>query len=271
MRIIRAIVNGERDPAKLAEMRDPRCKASKQTILDSLTGNYTPEHMFVLEHSLRLYDTMQKLIDECDERASKLLANLTGPPESDTPLPKTKKKRGAKQPKVDFRTPAYNLVGVDLTEIPGISDYTAITLLSEIGTDMSRWGSVKKFAAWLRLAPGTKIIGGKVLSAHTLPTSSRAAQVLRTAAVNAGRTRTALGSFYRRMCVRRGSGRAVVATAHKIARILFQMISTGKPFQELGQDAYDQQHRDRTLRRLKKQAADFGLSLVPDQQVVAVS
>jgi len=159
----------------------------------------------------------------------------------------------------------------DLTEIPGISDYTAITLLSEIGTDMSCWGSVKKFAAWLRLAPGTKITGGKVLSARTLPTSSRAAQVLRTAAVNAGRTRTALGSFYRRMCLQRGSGRVVVATAHKIARIIFQMISTGMPFQEVGQDAYEQQHRDRTLRRLKKQAADLGLALVPDQQAVLVS
>jgi transposase len=271
MRIIRAIIDGERDPAKLAEMRDHRCKASKQTILDSLTGNFTPEHMFVLEHSLRLYDTLQQLIEECDHRASKLLANLTGPAELDTPLPKTKKKRGAKQPKVDFRTPVYKLAGVDLTAIPGISDYTAVTLLSEIGTDMSRWGSFKKFGAWLCLAPGTKITGGKVLSSKTMPTSSRPAQVLRTAAVNAGRTRTALGAFYRRMCLRRGTGRAVVATAHKLARIIFQMISTGTPFEELGQDAYEQQHRDRTLRRLKKQAADLGLALVPDQQAVAVS
>lgn len=271
MRIIRAIVDGERDPATLASMRDHRCKASKQTILDSLTGNFTPEHLFVLEHSLRLYDTLQQLIQECDDRASMLLQTLTEQVQLPAPLPKTKKKRGPKQPLVDFRTPVYKLAGVDLTPIPGISDYTAVTLISEIGTDMSCWASPKKFAAWLRLAPGTKITGGKVLSSHTLPTSSRAAQLLRTAAVNAGRTRTALGAFYRRMCLRLGSGKAVVATAHKIARIIFAMISTGKPFEEVGQEAYEQQHRDRTLRRLKKQAADLGLALVADQQAVVVS
>jgi transposase len=260
--IIRAIVGGERDPAVLAKLRDGRCKASVQTVLDSLTGSYVPEHLFALEQSLRLYDTLQQLIEQCDKQCAALLAQLTESMPHPPPLPKGKK-RGAKPPQVDFRTPAVQLLNVDLTAIPGISEYTAITLLSEIGTDMSRWGSVGRFAAWLRLAPGTKITGGKILSSRTLPTSSRAAQLLRTAAVNAGRTRTALGSFYRRMCLRLGSGTAVVATAHKIARIIFMLISTGQPFVEPGQDAYDKQHRDRTLRKLASQAASMGFSLVP--------
>jgi transposase len=199
--IIRAIAAGERDPAVLAKNRDPRCKASHQTIVESLTGNYRPDHLFVLGQSLRLYDTYQELIAESDQHANKLLDELTESLEPPAPLPRGKR-RGPKQPKVDYRTPAYKLFNVDLTAIPGISEYTAVCLLSEIGADMSRWPTLKHFAAWLRLAPGSKITGGKSLSSRILPTVNRATQLLRTAAVNVGRTRTALGAFYRRLCAK---------------------------------------------------------------------
>jgi transposase len=262
LNIIRAIVAGQRDPAVLASMRDGRCKACEQTLLDSLTGNYVPEHLFALRQALRLYDMLQALIEECDQESTKLLSELTESLPTPAPIPKAKK-RGHKQPQVDYRTPATQLLNVDLTAIPGISEYTAITLMSEIGTDMSRWPTVKRFCAWLRLAPGTKITGGKVLSSRTLPTTSRAVELLRTAAVNAGRTRTAIGAFYRRMTLRLDSGRAVVATAHKIARIIYHLISTAQPFQEPGQDAYDAQQRERAVRRIQHQAAALGLALVP--------
>jgi transposase len=268
--IIRAIVAGERDAAALAKMRDGRCKASEQTILDSLSGNYTPAHLFVLEHALRIYDLLQELIEQCDHRCSSLLAELTKslPPVT---LPKSTKKRGPKQPQVNYRTPAYQLLNVDLTVLPGISEHTAISLISEIGTDMSRWQTSKRFAAWLRLAPGTKITGGKLLNSRTQPTSNRAAQLLRTAAVNAGRTRTAIGAFHRRMCLRIGSAKAVVATAHKLARLIFRLLSTGQPFEDPGQHAYEQRHRDRTMRQLKKQAAALGFILLPAEQQASAS
>lgn len=260
--ILRSIVAGERDPHVLAKMRDPRCKADEQTILESLTGSYRDEHLFCLEQSLRLYDTYQQLIEDCDRAATTLLAQLTASLPAPAPLPKGKR-RGPKQPKVDYRTPAYQLTNVDLTRIPGLSDYSVITLLSEIGTDMSRWPSHKHFAAWLRLAPGTKITGGKILSSRTLPTSSRVVEILRTAAVTAGRTRSALGAYYRRLCLRRGTSRAIVATAHKIARYIYHMLSTGEPFLDNGQDAYEQDYRHHLVRKLTKQAESLGLRLVP--------
>jgi hypothetical protein len=134
LNIIRAIVAGQRDPAVLASMRDGRCKACEQTLLDSLTGNYVPEHLFALRQALRLYDMLQALIEECDQESTKLLSELTESLPTPAPIPKAKK-RGHKQPQVDYRTPATQLLNVDLTAIPGISEYTAITLMSEIGTD----------------------------------------------------------------------------------------------------------------------------------------
>jgi transposase len=265
MSILRDIVKGERRPEALAQHRHHTCRADEQTIAEALTGNYQPEHLLSLQHALEAYELCQKQIDECDQAARHLLEQLCkklpNPPET-LPKPKKKTQRRAKGPKVDYYLPAYLLTGVDLTAIPGISEYTAIALLSEIGTDMSRFPSAKHFGAWLRLAPGAKISGGKVLSARTLPSTSRAASLLRMAAVNAGKTKTALGAFYRKLTLRRGSPRAVVATAYKIARIIYTMLATKLTFVDAGEERYNEQERQRMIKHLTGKAKNLGFSLV---------
>src|SRR5215813_3830499 len=242
MAIIRAIVAGERDPEQLARHRNWRCRASAATIAESLRGNFQPEHLLALIQAVTLYDTYQRLITDCDTLAQNVLAELTSmqskrPP----PLGPSPKRRHRRDPAVDYRSPAYVLTGVDLTAIPGISAYTAISLLGEVGTDMSQWPDAKHFASWLRLCPRANITGGRVTDTRTMPGINRAAELLRTAAVCAGKTSTAIGAFYRRRALRRDSAHAVADTAHKLARIIYTMLKTGNPFQQVDEATYQEQ------------------------------
>ena len=260
MAILRAIVGGERDPAVLAAHRNYRCRANRATIEASLTGNYQPEHLFALRQSLVLYDMHQKLIAECDDAVAQRLAALlaaAGAPRD--PLPE---RSGRRQPGPELRAPLYQLTGVDLTAIPGLADYSVACLIGEIGTDMSRWPSARAFASWLRVSPRADITGGKPKNRRTLPTTSRAANILRMAALNAGRTDTAIGAFYRRMAVRKPPGIAVVATANKLARIVYTMLNNQTPFHELGAAAYDSHQRQRAIRNLNRRARALGMTLV---------
>lgn len=222
MRIIRAIVAGERSPSVLAAMSDSRCKAGIEVIQASLVGNYQPEHIFALTQALSMYDAYQAQLVVCDQQIAQTLIKLsqekTWPAE---PLPKPRHR--TRQPNAlnfDVRTLLYQLVGVDLTQIHGIGPYLALRLVAECGTDLSRWRTCHHFTSWLILAPGCRISGGKVLSAHTRKTKNRVTAHLRLAAVTVGRTNTALGAFYRRLAARIGKAKAVTATARKIA-ILF--------------------------------------------------
>lgn len=219
MRIIRAIVAGERDPDKLAAMRDVRCKESIGTIRAVLVGNYQPEHVFALKQSLALYDFYQQCIDECDAEIERTVAGLNvSRPIPEAPLPKAKhRSKMPSDPNFDVRSAMYQLAGTDLTQIHGIGPFLALRLIGECGTDLSRWRSAKHFTSWLTLSPGCKISGGKVLSSHTRKTSSRITVALRLAAVTVGRSNTALGAFYRRLAGRIGNAKAVTATARKIA------------------------------------------------------
>jgi transposase len=266
MSIIRAIVAGERDATKLAEFRHGRCHASAEIIAMSLMGNFQPEHMLALRQALELYDTHQRLIAECDKAAQAVLEELTSalePPQ--TQLSKSRKQRHRRDPAVDYRSPAYVLTGVDLTEIPGISAYSAISLISEIGTDMTKWPSYKEFGSWLRLCPRANITGGRVTDNRTMPGVGRAAELFRMAAVCAGKTSTAIGSFYRRKAVR-DPGRAVVATAYKIARITYSMLKHGTHFQMVDAATYDQQQRQHAIKRLKRNAHRLGMQVIPATQ-----
>lgn len=175
MKIIRAIVAGERDPGKLAAMRDVRCHASIETIRSALVGNYQPEHVFALKQSLALYDFYQQCIDECDAEIESAVAALNlDRPMPGTPLPKARHRtRQPGDPNFDVRSAMYQLAGTDLTQIHGIGPYLALRLIAECGTDLSRWRTAKHFTSWLTLSPGCKISGGKVLSANTRKTSSR--------------------------------------------------------------------------------------------------
>ncbi|MEW8073681.1 MAG: IS110 family transposase [Candidatus Thiodiazotropha sp.] len=263
MKIIRAIVDGERNPAVLAAMRDVRCKSDEATISKALTGNYQAEHLFALKQALHLYDAYQVQIHECDTEIEKTLALLSlDSPTPDKPLPKAGHR--TKQPNAlnfDVRQSLYHLTGVDLTQIHGIGPYLALRLISECGTDMSKWPTAKHFTSWLTLSPGSKITGGKVLSAHTRKSNNRIVAHLRLAATTLGRTNTALGAFYRRLSARIGKAKAVTATARKIAVLFYNAMRYGMDYQDPGADQYEQQYRERAIKNLRRKAADFGFTL----------
>ncbi len=263
LRIIRAIVAGERDPDKLAAMRDVRCKESVETIRNALIGNYQPEHVFALKQSLALYDFYQRCIDECDAEIERAVALLnTERPMPETPLPKAKHRtKQPGEPNFDVRSAMFQLAGTDLTQIHGIGPFLALRLIAECGTDLSRWPTAKHFTSWLTLSPGCKISGGKVLSAHTRKTSSRVTVALRLAAVTVGRSNTALGAFYRRLAARIGNAKAVTATARKIAVLFYNAMRFGMNYRDPGADHYEQQYRDRVIKQLHRRAAQFGFTL----------
>ncbi|WP_248133262.1 IS110 family transposase [Pseudomonas sp. B329] len=235
MRIIRAIVAGERDVGRLAAMRDTRCKSSVEIIRSALVGNYQPEHVFALEQALAMYDAYQVQLDVCEQQIAQSLMRLSQQkPTSSEPLPKPRHR--TRQPNalnLDVRTLLYQLVGVDLTQIHGIGPYLALRLVAECGTDLSRWRTAHHFTFWLT-APGCLISGGKVLSAHTRKTKNRVTAHLRLAAVTIGKTNTALGAFYRRLSARVGKAKAVTATARKIAILFYNAMRFGMAYQDPG-------------------------------------
>lgn len=265
MKIIRAIVAGERNPDKLAAMRDVRCKESRECIRNALVGNYQPEHVFALKQSLALYDFYQRCIDECDTEIERTVAMLNiDQPMPSEPLPKAKHRiKQPSDPHFDVRAAMYQLAGTDLTQIHGIGPFLALRLIGECGTDLSRWPTAKHFTSWLTLSPGCKISGGKVLSAHTRKTSSRVTVALRLAAVTVGRSNTALGAFYRRLAARIGNAKAVTATARKIAILFYNAMRYGMDYRDPGADHYERQYRDRVIKQLHRRAAQFGFALQP--------
>lgn len=194
MKIIRAIVAGERDPDTLAAMRDVRCKESSDNIRSPVVGNYQPEHLFALKQGVTLYDLYQSQIDECDTEIERTVAALNAErPIPEAPLTKAKhRSKSPNDPNFDVRPAMYQLAGTDLTQIHGIGTFLALRLTAECGTDLSRWRTAKHFTSWLALSPGCKISGGKVLSAHTRKTSNRLTVTSRLAAVTVGRSNTAL-------------------------------------------------------------------------------
>lgn len=268
MTIIRAILKGERDPCKLADYRDRRCKKSEQEIAQSLQGHYREEHLFALRQSVELYDTYIAKILACDEALEQQLNSFDT--QADPAQLGKSKRRGGNPPDFDVRGELYRMSGVDLTAIDGISDVIALKVLSEIGTDMSRWKSEKHFSSWLGLSPGNKISGGKILNSKTKPTKNRAAAALRMAAFALANSKSALGAYYRRMRARHGAPKAITATAHKLARLLYSMLKHGTEYVDRGQDYYEQQYQDRVMKNLKRRAAQMGFTLIPSSENNAV-
>lgn len=267
MAIIQAILAGERDPKKLASLKDGRIKASCGDIAASLSGDYRPELLFILSQELQLYQTYQGQIQAIDEQIEQCLANFADKVDvAAQPLPKAKR-RGKKQPgnapQFDLRTHLYRLSGVDFTQIHGLGAITVLVLLSELGLDPSRFPTVKHFTSWLGLCPGSRITGGKVKSSQTRHVVNRAAVAFRMAAQTLSRSHSALGAYYRRMRSRLGAPKAITATAHKLARIFYRLWTTGDAFCSPGLDAQEQQYRQRTVSYLEKKAQALGFDLVP--------
>ncbi len=265
LRILRDIVAGQRNPQQLAQHRTYQCHASEAEIIAALTGNYRPEHVFVLQQNLELFDRYQDQLAACDTAIEAHLQQLTtAAPAPATPLPSARRRhtRYGNEPRFEIRTPLHQLTGVDLSQIDGIGPYRALRLLSEIGTDMTRWPTDKHFTSWLTLAPNNRISGGRLLSSRTQPSANRAAALLRLAAMTLSRTQTALGAFYRRLAVRVGKAKAITATARKLAILVYRTLKDRLLYADPGADAYDAQHRVRVVRRLRQRAANLGFELV---------
>ena len=262
MTIIRAILRGEHDPERLAAYRDGRCKRSEREIAQSLQGHYREEHLFVLRQTVELYDTYTAQILVCEEAIEQQLKRFDaqGDPQQ---LPASKKQHSANAPAFDVRSERYRMSGVDLTRIDGVSDLIALKVLSETGMDMSRWKSEKQFASWAGLSPGNKVSGGKILSSKTKPTANRVAVALRLAAFALSNSKSALGAYYRRMRSRHGAPKAITATAHKLARLIYSMLKYGTEYVDQGQDYYERQYQDRVIKNLKQRAEQMGFALVP--------
>lgn len=230
-----------------------------------MTGHYRPEHFFVLKQNLDLYDAVQNGIAACDSEIESYIKVLTAsivPPAKPLPDARSKKKARQNEPRFDIRPPLHRLSGIDLSQIDGIGPYNALRIVSEIGTDMSRWSTPAHFVSWLTLAPKNRISGGRLLSSRTQPSANRTAIILRMAAMTLGRTQTALGAFYRRLAFRVGKAKAITATARKLGILIYLCLKGKIVYKDPGAPAYDRKNKDNVLRRLRDRAATLGYSLV---------
>jgi transposase len=265
--IIRAIVAGERDPLRLAQQRNPACKSSEEMIAKALSGTWKDELLFVLQQALVIYDVYTAQIAIADSQIDQYLETIESRGEVDARLPDLpaakahSKTKNAPPPQT--RAQYARILGVDLVAVMGLSASSVQTIVSEIGTDMSRFASVKHFCAWLGLAPRNDISGGKVLRSRTAKVVNRATQAFRQAAQSVSRSDSAIGAYYRAMRARKGPQQATVATAHKIARIVYHLLKYGEAYEAESADAYEQKHQERELRQLSRRAQKLGYTLTP--------
>ena len=264
--IIQAILQGERHPLKLAAMVDRRVKSTQSQIAKALIGDYRAEHLFQLQTAFELYHTYEAKITTCDEQLARELEKL--PDRVDIkvkPLPEKSERKAINE---TLRRGLYLKLGVDLTAIEGFGTLVALTALTEVGPDLSRFKTEKHFASWLGLCPDNRISGGKILSCRTRRVINRLSDVLRLAATTLERSQSALGAYYRRMKAKLGAAEGVTATAHKLARILYRMLKNGEEYARQGIEEYEKKHQARKLKALQKAAESIGLQLV-QKEIVA--
>lgn len=265
--IIDAIVAGERDREKLANLTHPRIKADRKTILKSLEGDFRSEHLFTLKQALSSYRHYQQMIGDCDLEIENHLnefdADIDVDDNSLPPSNRSKSKAKNDKSTFDLKSHLHRLFGTDLTQIDGISTITSQVIYTEVGPDLSMFPTANHFCSWLGLSPQNKISGGKILSSRTRPGSNRAAHALRLAANALYRSKSYLGDYYRRMRSRLGAPKAITATAHKLARIIYHLIKCRKPFDETVFAEQEQKHQERMKKRFIKRAKSFGLEVLP--------
>jgi transposase len=261
MAILRAILAGERNPQVLAGLCDRRVRASREEVAKSLHGNWREEHLFALRVAVELYDAYHAQMQACDAQLSSMFTALEK--NQNTPEPGRRRSASRNAPKFDVRTALLRLSGVDLTTINGIDVNTALKVLVEIGPDMTRFKSAKHFTSWLGLCPGTKISGGKVLDGKSKRIANRAARALKLASAALRSSQSALGAYYRRVCARMDRAKAITATAHKLARIIYALLTKGQAFVDQGEVYYEERYRQRVLRSLAAKATALGFILTP--------
>jgi transposase len=263
-KILRAIVAGERDGRALAQMKNARIHASAEQIAKSLQGSWRAEHLFALKQALDAFDFCATQLAQCDAEIEAQLRRLHA--HDGEPAKGKKRGRARNAPKFDLRTLLFQMCGVDLTRIDGIDVTTALVVVSEVGADMSRFPSDKHFASWLGLCPGTKITGGKLMSGKTKRCANRAAQALRLAAAALRSSQSALGAYFRRLCSRMDKPKAITAAAHKLARLIYAMLTKGEEYTDQGQDYYEERYRQRVLLNLSRRAQQLGMKVVAIEQ-----
>jgi transposase len=274
MEIIRSIDAGERNPVKLAALRNRGCKKPEETFIAALTGNFAEEHLFSLKQSIQHFDFANQQLEECDRQ---ILAELetfptvvnTPPPDRDKDKKKNRKFSESRKPhrnniSFDVRTVLWQKSGRDFTAIPGIEANTALLIFSELGgIDVSAWKSEKEFTSWLKLCPGNNISGGKRRRSKKQPCANYIAQALRMAALAAKRSKSAMGAFIQRITRKSDKPKGIKAGAHKLASTLYHMCKDGWAYFEKGEDYYEKVHKAKCIKSLIKRAKEFGFQLVP--------
>lgn len=260
LRIIDAILKGERNAEKLAKMADKRIKATQEEIIKSLEGYWTKEHLLELSQCYRLYLMHRQLIDECDIDIEKLLQEQIAS-RNDGVLPEIEnvKRKVSGKNKIKFNATKYlnELLEVDVTKIFGISELNALTIMSEVGLDMSVWKNEHHFTSWLGLAPNTKESGRKIISSRIMKKKQYAGQAFRMAASSLYNSKTSLGEYYRRIRARAGAAKAVVATARKIAIIYYKMVKNKEAFNPKALIEYQNKFKQKKILQLKKKIAQL--------------
>lgn len=259
LRIVEAILAGERNPEVLADMRDRRIKASREEIIKSLEGYWTTEHLFELRQCYKLYSEHRIMIEECDKEIEKqLIEQIASKNEGVIPdIPKVKRKATNGKHKIPFNLTAnlQGILGIDVTQIFGISEISALTVMSEVGTDMSKWKNHHHFTSWLGLAPNTEISGGKVISSRIKKKKHYAGQAFRMAANSLYNSKSPLGDYYRRIRAKAGAAKAVVATARKLAIIYYIMVSNKEAFNPKALEDYQHKYKEKKINQLRKKIA----------------
>ena len=263
MRIVRSILDGERDPLQLAALRDGRCRNDQGTIAKALEGTWREEHLFALKQAVELYDTFQEKIEECDRSIEEYFTTLDEVGAQHEPGARASTTRRRNEPHFDAQAALHRATGVDLTRIEAIDGNTALKIISEIGTDVSAWPTVKHFASWLCLCPGNNKSGGHRRSGRTTPSANRVAAALRIAARSLWNSNSSLGAFLRRLASRKGMPKAITATAHKLARMVYYMLKYGTDYVVKSQDEYERQFKERQINTLKRRARELGFNLTP--------
>jgi transposase len=267
LRIVDALLAGERDPAVLARLRDPRVQTDAATLIAALTGDWRPEHLFTLRQARQSYSHYQQLLQECDREIERWLQDHPTPPDAPPVVLSGADKRtcrnGPRLTQLDLRQELANRYGVDLTRCPGLGVVTVSGLYAEVGADLSAFGNTKRFSSWLALCPDPRKSGGKVMQHGTRPVKHRVAQLFRKAAAALARSDCHLGRFYRRMRAKLGPAKAVTATAHKLARIFFHLVTTKEPYDETVFQREDERYELRRRQALERQAKSLGFTLVP--------
>lgn len=286
MRIINAILQGERNPKVFATLVHPSCKNPSEKIANSLRGNYRDEHLFALKQARDLYMFFSEKVVEAEQEIQKALAEFSDyvnfkdnkkqalevdDSKNDIVFKKLKKlkiekKENEKKVKkgLSFSADPFlkAITGVDLTTIPGIDQTLGLKIMAEIGGNVDAWKSEKHFASWLGVCPGNKISGGRQISGKTKTCKNRVSIYLRMAANGLWNAKCYLGAYLRRLRNRLGGMKAITATAHKLAKIIYAMIKQGVEYREIGEDFYERTYNQRRLKALQRQAKDMGFELI---------